>query len=116
MPLPLPTLPTSSVTIDGQEITFRALSRQEAIDLNQYQGRPDEAEVYVLMKATGCTEEEAQAFRGAGTVEQTSPLIDGILILSGLAIRLRDGTVVGKATKALVDELESDDAEPVPNS
>lgn len=83
----LPTTPraTSQVTIGGTVVTFHSLSRAEALVLNEFKGRPDEAEVYILTKGTGCSEGEAQAFREGNDTDTAGQLIDGILILSGLA-------------------------------
>ena len=73
-----------SASIGDTEVTYRSLSRAEALHLQSFQGRPDEAEVYILAKGTGCTDDEAQAFREGVDLETAGLLIDGILELSGL--------------------------------
>ena len=84
MALPIRPLPTSSVEVNGAEVSFRSLSRAEALALQDYKGREDEAEVFILVKATGCSEDEAQAFRSESLTRDAGLLIDAILELSGL--------------------------------
>jgi hypothetical protein len=97
MPLPISPLATGSVEIGGQTVGYRSLSRAEALKLNDYQGRADDAELFLLVTSTGCTEDEARAFREGNDLKTAGLLIDGILILSGLAIRDDDGDVLPKA-------------------
>ena len=85
MPLPIVPLTQGSVVIGGETVEYRALSRAEAMTLNGYRGREDEAEVFILMAGTGCSQDEAKAFREGNDVETAGALIDGILILSKLA-------------------------------
>jgi hypothetical protein len=83
--LPVIPLPSSVVEVNGAPVPFRSLSRSEALALQDFRGREDEAEVYILVAATGCTEEEAQAFREGTMTMEAGKLIDAILVLSGLA-------------------------------
>lgn len=83
--LPIAPLPTGEVIIAGQVVTYRSLSRAEALQLNGFRGREDEAEIFILMHGTGCIEAEAIAFREGSDTDTAGLLIDGILILSGLA-------------------------------
>lgn len=86
MPLPIKELATATVTIDGTEVEYRALSREEALRLNGFAGgREDEAEVFIIVCGTGVSEEEAREFRSKNDTLTAGLLIDGILILSGLA-------------------------------
>lgn len=85
MGLPVVPLGTGSVDIGGTTVEYHALSRAQALQLNGYRGREDEAEVFILMAGTGCTEDEAKAFREGNDTDTAGLLIDGILILSGLA-------------------------------
>jgi len=85
MALPIIPLPSSSVEVNGTAVTFRSLSRAEALSLQDYRGREDEAEALILQWATGCTADEAQAFRDSTMTEEAGKLIDAILIFSGLA-------------------------------
>ena len=87
MTLPIAPLPTGEVTIAGTVVAFRSMSRAEALQLNGYKGREDEAEVFILMSGTGCSEAEAEAFREGNDTATAGLLIDGILVLSGLAER-----------------------------
>lgn len=97
MILPLSPLATGTVDIGGQTVEFRSLSRAEALKLNGYRGREDEAEVFIIASATGASEDEAQAWRESVDVATAGLLIDGILILSGLASRDEAGEIVPKA-------------------
>lgn len=85
MGLPIIPLPSSSVEVNGATVTFRSLSRAEALSLQDYRGREDEAEVLILQWATGATPEEAQAFRDGTMTAEAGKLIDAILVFSGLA-------------------------------
>ena len=85
MSLPIKALATDSVTIAGQAVEYRSMSRAQALALASYKGREDEAEVFILMSGTGCSEEEAKAFREGNDTATAGLLIDGILVLSGLA-------------------------------
>jgi hypothetical protein len=85
MPLPTAPLATGEVTIGGTVVTFRSLSRAQALKLNDFRADPDAAEVFILVSGTGCSEEEAQAFRESNDTDTAGLLIDGILIASGLA-------------------------------
>jgi hypothetical protein len=83
--LPIIPLPASVVDVNGTPVAFRSLSRSEALALQDFRGREGEAEVYILVKATGCTEEEAQAWRESTLTMEAGKLIDAILVFSGLA-------------------------------
>lgn len=82
--LPTKPLPEDSIEIAGERVVFKSLSRAAALKLHTFAGAPDEAEVFILCQGTGCTEEEARAFRDGNDTETAGALIDGILILSGL--------------------------------
>ena len=84
MALPIVPLATGTVTIGDTEVAYRALSRADALKLNAYRGREDEAEVVILMGGTGCTEAEAQAFREGNDTATAGLLVDAILVISGL--------------------------------
>lgn len=85
MALPIVPLATDTVTIGGTDVTIRAMSRAQALKLNAYKGREDEAEILILAAGTGCTLEEAEAFRDGNDTATAGVLIDAILVLSGLA-------------------------------
>jgi hypothetical protein len=73
------------VEVNGEPVAFRSLSRAEAMQLQDLRGREDEAEVLILSWATGCTPEEASAFRDSTPAKEAGKLTDAILIFSGLA-------------------------------
>jgi len=86
MTLPVRPLPASSVEVNGTPVSFRSLSRAEALKLTQdFKDDVDAAEVFVLVCATGVTDEEARTWRAETTTDEAGKLIDGILIFSGLA-------------------------------
>lgn len=87
MPLPIKPLPTDELEINGQRVEYRSLSRAQALKVHEFVGREDEAEVYLLMCGTGCTEEEARAFREGNDAETAGLLIDAIIVISGLTKR-----------------------------
>jgi hypothetical protein len=84
MGLPIVPLGTGSVEIGGVPVAIKSLSRADALQLNGFKGREDEAEVFVVMRGTGCTDEEAKAFREGNDTDTAGILIDAILELSGL--------------------------------
>jgi hypothetical protein len=84
MALPVVPLGTGTVVIGGETVAIKSLSRADALQLNGFKGREDEAEVFVVMCGTGCTEDEAKAFREGNDTETAGLLIDAILELSGL--------------------------------
>jgi hypothetical protein len=63
MALPVVPLATNKVDIGNDTVEFRSLSRSEALSLTHYKGQEDEAEIRILMWGTGCSEDEAKAFR-----------------------------------------------------
>lgn len=84
MSLPIKPLAWDSVEIAGEKVRYRSLSRAEALRMGTFAGREDEAEVFILTCGTGCTEDEARAFRDGNDTETAGLLVDGIIILSGL--------------------------------
>jgi hypothetical protein len=84
MPLPVSPLPTGSVTIAGEKVPIRALSRLEVLKLRTFEGREDDSEPYAIACATGYTEEEALAWLGSVGTETGGVLVEAILRLTGL--------------------------------
>lgn len=85
MGLPVSPLPTTTVNVAGVEVEIRSLSRAEALKLNGFRGREDEAEVFILSCGTGVSADEASAWRESVDTATAGLVIDGILVLSGLA-------------------------------
>lgn len=85
MTLPIKPLARSSVEVAGATVEYRSLSRAEALRMSEFRGREDEAEVFLLTSGTGCTEDEARAFRDGNDTETAGLLIDAIITLSGLS-------------------------------
>lgn len=84
MALPAVPLSTSTLTIGGTDVTIHALTRTQALELNAYQGREDEAEDALIAWATDCSTEEAHAWRQAVSWDTAGQLVDAIIELSGL--------------------------------
>lgn len=82
--LPTKALPTGSIDIAGTSVAYRSLSRAEALQMQSFKGREDEAEVFLLVHGTGCSDEEARAFRDNNDTETAGLLIDAIIVISGL--------------------------------
>lgn len=83
--LPQIALPTGEVEIDGHSISFRSLSRSEALRLGEYVGREDEAEDFLVSCGIDISIEEAHEWR-----QRTDPITGGLLVnaiieLSGLS-------------------------------
>ena len=86
MPLPEIPLPSDTVEVGGVPVRFRSLSRREAMRLvTEFAGDPDAAETFVVACATGVTSEEAEAWREATDPAEAGKLVDGIILLTGLA-------------------------------
>lgn len=85
MSLPVVPLPRGSVEIAGELVTFRSLSRSEALHMQTFRGREDEAEIHLLVCGTGVTSDEAKAWRDSVDTETAGILIDAIINVSGLA-------------------------------
>ena len=85
MALPIAPLPTGEVVINGETVVYHSMTRSQALKLNGFKGAEDAAELFILQCGTGCTEEDAKAFRDGNDTATAGRLIDGILILSGLA-------------------------------
>jgi hypothetical protein len=85
MSLPIPTLPTGSVDVDGVAVPIHSLSRSQALKLGTFRGHEDEAEVFILMSGASVSDDEARAWRESVDTETGGLLIDAILVLSGLA-------------------------------
>jgi hypothetical protein len=85
MALPIAPLPTGEAIIGGETVVYHSMTRSQALRLNSFKGAEDEAEVFILQCGTGCTEEDARAFRDGNDTETAGLLIDAILVLSGLA-------------------------------
>lgn len=84
--LPVRPLPTDEVTIDGQTITVRGLSRAAALKLTTgfTKETADDAEVFILVQGTGVTEEHAREWRASVDATTAGLVIDRIIELSAL--------------------------------
>lgn len=85
MALPTIVLPSSSVELGGQSVEFRALSRSEAVRLNDYRSDPDEGETFIIACATGVDMDAAREWRRTTDVASVGTLVDAIVELSGLS-------------------------------
>jgi hypothetical protein len=88
MGLPTQPLPQDTVEVNGAVIRFRSLSRDEAFQLQEFRGREDDAEVFILVNAVidpVSSEDEVRAWRKSTTAMAVGKLVDAILIFSELA-------------------------------
>lgn len=84
--LPSVPLPTDTIDINGQEVRFRSLSRAETLKLTtQFKDDPDSAEIFVLACGTGVSLDQAKQWRDETDPTTAGKLVDGIIILTGLA-------------------------------
>lgn len=99
MALPTRPLPTASVEVYGQPVEVRALSRSEALHVNTgfTKETADQAEVYILARGAGISEDEAREWLGQNEVAEAGKLVDKILALTGL---LEDGEEAPKDSSA----------------
>lgn len=84
MALPIPPLASGVLVIAGQDVGYHALTRAQAMQLNTFRGREDDAETYLLSCGTGVSIEDAAAWRGAVGWDVAGELVDAIIDISGL--------------------------------
>lgn len=82
--LPLIPLGTGEVAIGGTPVTFRSLSRAEVVALAGMGDDKDAAEVFILSRACGITEDEARDWRTKTDAPTVDELLKPIAVLSGL--------------------------------
>lgn len=82
----LPTVPLPSDTVDlpGGVVSIHSLSRTEVIHLTTLSDDQPEAEVFIVSKGTGNTEDEAREWLGSVTAKTAETLINAIAVLSGI--------------------------------
>lgn len=87
MALVIKPLSTDTVTVNGEAIAIRSLSRaevQHAIELRK-QDEVDETEVFTIAAATGDTADQARAWLNSVTFDQGDELLMAIWKLSGMS-------------------------------
>ncbi len=85
MPLPIPALPSGSIDLGGGAVVeYRSLSRAQAMKLQGYKGREDQAEDWIVACGLGITVKEAHAWRDAVPFDVGGRLVDAIIEISGL--------------------------------
>ncbi len=91
MSLPPAPLPRETVQVAGVDVTFRSLSRSEALHVTTaFRDDPDGAEIYILARGCDIGEDEARAWREVSDPTEAGKVIDGIVFLSKLAKRPPD--------------------------
>jgi hypothetical protein len=83
--LPIVPLPNGTITegpLAGVE--YHSLSRAQAMQINTFAERPDEAEDFILACGTGVSVEEAHSWREETGVHVAGELVDAIILISGL--------------------------------
>ena len=84
--LPVPILATGAVDIAGTEVAFRSLSRDEVVSLAKFGDDTSAAEVFMLSRACGITEDEARVWRTQVDAPTAGTLLSAIARISGLAL------------------------------
>jgi hypothetical protein len=84
MELPQIPLPTGTVEVGGQTVTFHALSRAAAVGLSRFQDEPGQAEPYLVAQAMDIGVDEAETWLGSVPFAEGSKLIEAIILLTGL--------------------------------
>lgn len=86
MGLPIKPLACGTVTVNGEQVPYRSLSRSEALRIGSWdKADADAAEVFILARACDVSEEDAIAFRDGTDYGTVSELLDAILETSGLS-------------------------------
>jgi hypothetical protein len=84
--LPSIPLPTKTVDIGDISIHIRSLSRTEALKVTtEFKDNVDGAEIFILACGVGVSEEDAKQWRAETDPMSAGKVIDGILVLTGLA-------------------------------
>jgi len=82
--LPVPNLASSIVDVAGTSVSIRSLSRMEVLHIRTFEDREEEAEVFILSRSTGQTEDEAKAFLEGHDSDTAEVLLNAVFVLSGL--------------------------------
>lgn len=82
--LPRPPMPAGSILLADATVDYHSLSRAQALELQSYQGRENEAEDFILACGLDIEISDARDWRDNVTMELAGQLIDAILDISGL--------------------------------
>lgn len=85
MALPVLALDRSTVDLGGSPVEFRSLSRSEVVALAGFASDTNAAEVFMLSRACGISEDEASVWRDSVSATAAGVLLSAIATLSGLA-------------------------------
>jgi hypothetical protein len=83
--LPVVPLATGTVEVGGTDVVIRSLSRSAVVSLAQFGRDTTAAEVFIVSKGTGGTEDEARAWLDSTDAETAGILLKAIAALSGIA-------------------------------
>jgi hypothetical protein len=86
MPLPAVPLDTGTVEVGGADVAIRSLSRTEVVSLAKFGDDTSSAEIFMLARATGVTEDEAREWLDKVSAETAGDLLGAIGRISGLAV------------------------------
>ena len=84
MTLPVGQLAREKVAVNGAQVEIRSLSRKETLEMAKFKEDPDAGEIYLLVRATGASEDEVRIFRETTNALEIDNLLDAILKLSGI--------------------------------
>jgi len=83
--LPVVPLATGSVEVGGADVPIRSLSRSEVVGLTKYGDDTTSAEVFMVAKSCGLSEDEARAWLDATDAATAGELLKAIARISGIA-------------------------------
>lgn len=88
MALPKVELPRSTVSIDGEDVPIKSLSRSQALEMKKLGevGDLEGIEVKVVAFGTECSLKEAKAWLAATPAGLVDHLVNAIIRLSGLEV------------------------------
>jgi hypothetical protein len=88
----LPNLPLAAATleVEGQTVSYRSLSRAQALKLSDYMGNMEAQDNFVIACGFGVSEDEARTWRDSTSFENVQKFTDAILELSGLTSKESD--------------------------
>lgn len=84
MALPDVPLPTGTVEIAGTAVPIKSLSRTAVVSLSDLDGDSRAAEVLIVSKGTGVTDDEARAWLDSVDADTAGTLLEAVAVLSGI--------------------------------
>jgi hypothetical protein len=86
MALPAVPLGTGTVEVGGTDVPIRSLSRTEVVSLSAFGTDTNTAEIFMLSRSCGITEDEARVWLTEVNAETAGTLLGAIGRMSGLLV------------------------------